>query len=273
MIARYREVAPGPALAHAVHCIWTFESPADEALQPIAPDGRPELIVHRGVPYEEVCAGGVVRQPRVLFAGQLTKPLTLRAGGPAAVIGLRFRPEYARAFLGRAADAATDRRLDLLAEHGAAAARLCADLEACPTFAAARAHVERYAADRLQGVRADPQVGAVCAAILSGKPPPPPAPRSERQLQRRFKHEVGVSMRALQSVVRFRRVFDAASEPGASNWVSVALAAGYFDQPQMARDFRRFMGCTAREWAEQRVGLARALTAPETYKTGAAECG
>ncbi len=49
----YRERAPRAALRDFVHCIWTFEAPADETPQPIAPDGRCELILQCGAPYRE----------------------------------------------------------------------------------------------------------------------------------------------------------------------------------------------------------------------------
>jgi hypothetical protein len=64
-------------------------------------------------------------------------------------------------------------------------------------------------------------------------------------------------------------VFDHALEPTpeAGGWLEAGLGAGYFDQPQMARDFRRFLGCTATEWAREQVELARAI-ASQTYKPG-----
>jgi hypothetical protein len=82
-----------------------------------------------------------------------------------------------------------------------------------------------------------------------------------------------VSPRLLRSVFRFRRVFDRAADPGeAEGWLSAGLEAGYFDQPQMARDFRRFLGCTATQWARDQVGLARAI-ASQSYKRGPIENG
>jgi len=255
----YREFAPRASLRDVVHCVWTFEAPFDDAPQPIAPDGRCELIIQCGAVYRE---GDGALQPRVLFAGQITKPLTLYATGPVAVVGLRFRPEAARAFIGRRADTLTDRRVALSELHGAAEE----DLATGDDLNAVVERAQSYIEERMRSRAIDAGVAAAVAAMMAGEEVPPSA-LSERQWQRRFKGEVGVSPREFQSVLRFRRVFDEIDKPGPPGWVEAALAAGYFDQPQMARDFRRYLGVSPRQWVTQRIGLAKALTvAPETYK-------
>jgi AraC-like DNA-binding protein len=264
----YRAFAPRAALADFVHCVWIFTGPTDAAPQPIAPDGRCELIVHFGAPYRELRGHDAVTQPAMLFAGQLTAPLILQAQPDPGVIGVRFRPEAARAFLGADADAATNKRLDLAVLHGAAAVRVQRAARAASTPERAAEIVQDYAAARLRGARIDGDVRAACDAIFAERDAPARRAMSERQWQRRFKREVGVSARMLASIVRFRRVFDAVEQPEKPGWVKASLAAGYFDQPQMARDFRRFLGVTARRWAAQRAGLATALAAPERYKIG-----
>ncbi len=103
--------------------------------------------------------------------------------------------------------------------------------------------------------------------MMDDAPAPDRSPADQRALQRRFLDRVGVSPRMLRSVMRFRRVFDHALEPEDGGWLEAGLDAGYFDQPQMARDFRRFLGCTATEWAREQVELARAI-ASQTYKPG-----
>ena len=262
----YRELAPRPALADFVRCVWTFVAPADDAPQPIAPDGCCELIVHVRAPYLERGAHGDVPQPRVLFAGQVTEPLTLVAHGDTAVVGVRFQPWASRAFLGADASGATDKRLDL-ADDGATA--LLHTLAGAAEPDAWVHAAQDYVAARVWNASIDPHVRAAVEALEAEREAPAPVGLSERQWQRRFKAEVGVSPRQLQIVFRFGRVFDAIERPGPPGWVEAALAAGYFDQPQMARDFRRFLGLSSRQWAAQRVGLAKALTS-ETYKKDAA---
>ena len=82
---------------------------------------------------------------------------------------------------------------------------------------------------------------------------------SPRALQRRFLEATGVPPRMLASIVRFRRVFEALQAPGVTNWTDCAHAAGYFDHPQMAKDFRRFLGCTPSEFLAAQQGLATHL--------------
>jgi methylphosphotriester-DNA--protein-cysteine methyltransferase len=184
-----------------------------------------------------------------------------------SVIGVRFRPCAARAFLGVEADTATDKRLDLAALHHDAPARLLRALGLETREERRFELVCDYVEARLSGAAIDAEVKAVSDAVLAGEDAERPDHIAERHWQRRFKAAIGVSPRMLQSIARFRRVFDAIERPETAGWVEAALAAGYFDQPQMARDFRRFLGVTAREWAQQKAGLATALAASGSYKT------
>jgi hypothetical protein len=122
---QYQEVAPRPDLASFIHCVWTFDAQCEIADQPIIPDGRCELIVHCAEPYSEIDAvsGTWVKQLPILFAGQVTCPLTLRANGPIAVLGVRFTPTGAWPFLGKSLSSFTDHRVDLRTIAGPDASR------------------------------------------------------------------------------------------------------------------------------------------------------
>ena len=256
---RYAEHAPPDALARVLHCLWTFEDDAPKGgPQRIVPDGRCELIVHLGNPYRE--AGARAAQPRVLFAGQLTRPLRLAATGPCSVVAARFRPGAARAFVGFSMRQATDRRLAV------AAGGLVETLEREPSIAA-RAQalagwlgarlghagqddtVARTAADRIEATR-----GNVCFESLARD-----CALGRRQLERRFGDQVGVGPALLATIFRFRSVFDLIEHDSARPWTDAALAAGYFDQSHFIRDFRRFVGCTPSEFHRTPEGIAQAL--------------
>jgi AraC-like DNA-binding protein len=258
-----------------VRCIWTYEAarPGDEP-QPVPPDGCTELIVHLGRPYAELVGEDTLIQSPILFAGQLTKPLALRATGPVSVLGVRFEPDGARAFLGRSLGAATNLRLDLRIEHGADAVMLRRALRNARSRARRIRLVEAYVAARIAGCPVDSEVRAAVRG-LEYELDAPVSALSERKLQRRFREHVGVSPRTLATIFRFRRLFNAIERPEHPGWLEAALSVGYFDQPHMARYFRRFLGCTASDWARRKAGLSTALARPvsESYKPPRAAVG
>jgi AraC-like DNA-binding protein len=269
MTPRYEEHAPDPALAAHVHCLWRFEGDEDGAEQAVPPDGRCELIAHLGRPYEERGGDGAWHaQAPLLFAGQLTRPLVLRSRGQVDVLGVRFKPAGAWAFVGAPLSACTDLRLDLATLHGDVAAaslrtQLRAGADPGERIAALSRHVAAQIA--LRDGRRDTAIEACVERILASEGRValaelgPLAGLGERQLQRRFAEVVGIPPRMLGVVVRLRRVFDALRDAPWSTWSERAQAAGFFDHPQMARDFRRLLGTAPTRWAARAPGLASRL--------------
>ena len=263
---------PCAALLGVVRCVWRYRWLAPERrVERIPPDGCPELIVNFGAGYAELTGEGtLLAQPAALFAGQITRPLTLIADGPVDTVGVRFEPDGARDFVRRPMNELTNARV-ALTEFG--------HLDASALLRALAASRDEERFDVLQSLVAatignnrtdDPLVSGALQELAKGGPIETKNV-SLRQLQRRFIDRVGVSMREIQSILRFRRVFDEIGrEP---DWTRSALAAGYFDQAQLARDFRRYLGCTASDWARQKIGLAAEIAreTSQTYKLAAAD--
>lgn len=265
---RYTERDPSPQLARYVRCVWSFEDDAGGgALQRIVPDGRPELVVHCVEPYREVEGTRTVLQPRILFAGQLTRPLWLQAGVRSRVIGVRFHPAGAHCFLGVPVEPFTDARVGLAALWREEEASLWGEIEAGSEMAGRMEALERFVERRIAagGVVEDEvvsqcvaameqQAGAVAVDEIADR-----AGIGRRQLERRFLKAVGISPGTLADILRFRRVFDAIEHDSARPWTDAAAAAGYYDQSHLVRDFRRFVGCTPTEFAASHPGIASAL--------------
>jgi transcriptional regulator GlxA family with amidase domain len=191
------------------------------------------------------------------------------------VLGVRFTPAGAWAFVGRALSSCTDRRGALAELHGDAEAGefgdaldragALADIDAAASARrdASGAYVARQVARH--GGRRDAAVERCVALLQAGEGRVPLAELTaasglgERQLQRRFAEVVGISPRALAGVIRLRRVFAALREAPLATWSERAQAAGFFDHPQMARDFRRLIGKTPTRWAKAGPGLAASL--------------
>jgi hypothetical protein len=94
---RYEQTGPSQANRGFVDCYWYLETglPAEDAVQRVVPDGRPELILNLGEPFASASDGQWIPQPAFFFAGQISSPMLLRPRGRAKIIGVRFRPEGA----------------------------------------------------------------------------------------------------------------------------------------------------------------------------------
>ncbi|MEO0463148.1 MAG: helix-turn-helix domain-containing protein [Pseudomonadota bacterium] len=253
----YKEIDPPKPLEKFVHCLWVFEQSGGNLTDKIVPDGRPELVVHIGEPYWEVSSG--TQQPRVLFAGQLTKSLHIQARGSASILAVRFRPDGAHRFLRSSVASVTDKRLPMASIAPGSEETLLQTINAQADKLEQLSALGQFVAARIGPAEPDHMVRALVEAALVNAPIEYPSHVRPRQVQRRFKQATGVSLRTFRAIRRFRSVFDRMQAEEQESWVERALEAGYFDQPQMARDFQRFLGCSAREWVESAAGLGLAL--------------
>ena len=119
-------------------------------------------------------------------------------------------------------------------------------------------HAERESIEELEASSwrapgpADPIVAdAVRRLIRRARPAASPRPCiSPRQLERRFKRQVGIGPKLFCRIQRFQRVFREIESGG--NWVQAALACGYYDQAHLVRDMRQFSGETPTALVEGR---------------------
>ena len=253
----YTEFAPLPALAPFLERVWTLEGHAD-ALggepQVVLPDGRAELVLHFGDAFERLDAstGANVRQPWLLFAGQLTSQLVLHPTGVIRVLGLRFHPYGAaplfeipqhelagrtpdvRSLSTRAADLLEAVRVhaDSLA-HAAELAQQALTPLLSPSTIDARI---RYAVTEIEAHHGLISIDAL--AVNVGL--------TRRHLERRFLQTVGITPKRLARIARFQRslrILDAADPTQRLGGAQTAVACGYADQAHFIRDFRDLAGC------------------------------
>ncbi len=143
---------------------------------------------------------------------------------------------------------------------GHAGAALADELRDAPDWDGRFDVLERWLLRRLHdGPRVDPvvarafgllvasqgriQIGRLCAELGV----------SPRHLTRRFSVQVGLAPKAVARQLRFAAVRRSLEAPGDRSWTQIALAAGYFDQAHLVRDFRELAGLTPTEFVARRI--------------------
>ena len=251
---QYAEYAPAAPLVPFVRCIWTLEGHAsdlDAAVQPILPDGCPELVMHLGDPFDRLYASGrVERQPAILFAGQLTEQLSIRPTGRVAVIGVRFHADGAAALLDVPQSDLVGLTIAVASMSPTLARSLQLVCESTPRPADAVSMLESCLAERVDLSRSDPRVryavdairgrhGAVSIDAVARR-----VGWTRRHLERRFQAIVGISPKRLARIARFQsalQVLERMDAPQRST--RAAFAVGYADQAHFVREFRELAGC------------------------------
>lgn len=252
----YLEHPAGPRLAAYVDRFWTLSGSAEEMTgvpQPVLPDGRPELIIHFADPFERATDARFERQARMLFAGQLTEQLVLRPTGAATVLGVRFHPFGARAFI----DVPMDRlagATPAVEEVSTHLARELASVTSATGDALKAVPLVRQMLERLvRRDRIDPRVRAAAgvmiasAGLVSIERIAATIGTSRRHLERRFLDAVGISPKRLARITRFHGAVQVLQSGNHTNGAATAAQFGYADQPHFIRDFRELAGCTPAE--------------------------
>lgn len=219
----YRQYEPSPSARSFIACFWTLETDSPE-VQRIVPDGRPELIIHLGEPFEYLRDGKWRRQPRRFLAGQITRPLSIRCNGVGRVLAARFHPHGAARVIKRPMEEITNRflQVDITGStHNELEEALVARLRPG----------NRMVRKALAAISGN-GCGIEQLAMELGY--------SRRSIERTFKRDVGIPPKLYSRIQRFQRVFREYESGG--SWIETAIACGYYDQSHLAVDFRRFAG-------------------------------
>lgn len=253
----YAEHAPSERLRAYVECYWTSSASPAEPLLPvrILPDGCMDII------FDLATAEGAV-------IGTMTHSILTLPGPRADLLGVRFRPGAAPAFLDAPARGATDERIALDALWGGFARELAERLSEARSTAVRLGLLDRELVARLERTE---RLNAVAlhavALVVSTQGEIRVDDLAERvglgtrQLERVFHELVGVSPKLFARIARFRALTDALRAQPAPRWAELALRLGYYDQAHLVRDVRAFAGVTPTELLRERTE-ARSMSDP-----------
>ncbi len=243
--------SPASPLVECVEGIWAFSGVASHARECILPTGTLELVINLREDEFRIydCMDGerFRRFSGAMVSGAYRQPFVIDTLEQAAVMGVHFRPGGASPFLGVPPGALADTHVDLRALWGARARELRERICAAGTMAErfrileqallsdlrrplAPRQVVRAALDQLG--RTGSGVGDVARSVGL----------SQRRLIEVFSAEVGMPPKLFARVRRFQRALALAARAPGRGWGSVAIAAGYYDQSHLVREFEALGG-------------------------------
>jgi AraC-like DNA-binding protein len=264
----YAEFRPWPTLALLVDRVWTLTGSASDlstSVQPVLPDGRPELVMHFGEPFERLSVNGdVSKQAATIFAGQLTGQLTLKPTGAVAVLGVRFHPHGAWPLFRVPQHEVTGLTLDVEDLSPEMSRALRAIRDQTHDVHTALPLVQRVLERRIADLRFDRRVdvatrtiidtdGAVSIDALAES-----VALTRRHLERLFLDAVGLPPKRLARIARFQKAVRMLAEIDPRGRGAVTAAhCGYADQAHFIRDFRQLAGCSPSEHVLKHGELTR----------------
>lgn len=236
---------PSPVLAAHVQRFWWLEGSLSNGFdeQLLHPDGGSGLIFNFADPQ---VFDGDSRSPRALVAGPQLSSARLQLAGRVKLMGVRFRPGMGAAFLGVGLDElsgfhgadgprpAIAGLIDQLAEldRPAQQALIEQHLLACLKDAPPRRSPVQQLLERIATTEGRARLTDVLQSV----------PLGQRQLERLFRHQVGLTPKQfsrIQRVALVRRELRAGE-----GLLDTALACGYSDQAHFIHDFKTVVGMT-----------------------------
>ncbi|HEX7878370.1 MAG TPA: helix-turn-helix domain-containing protein, partial [Candidatus Eisenbacteria bacterium] len=249
---QYREFVPHLRLRPFVECYWRVWGTVEASPKPerVVPDACPEIIFHCANPFRRQIGARWIVQRSTFLAGTLSAPWRLKPGRRVDTVGVRFKPGMITAMFPVVMSEMADRETELESFVPAVdVATLLAQLRnATP---ARRVHlvddwllprlehrapgghsVTRTAVALLLQSRGRRRVDDVASRLA--------VPR--RRLERLFARDLGIRPKLFARIARLNHALARLEREERDGAVDAALAAGYFDQSHMSREFRNVAG-------------------------------
>jgi AraC-like DNA-binding protein len=261
--AFFRPHIPRGDLARFVQFIWIARGRVPHQRERVLPNGVIELIINLGEPHnvlerEDYSQRTVYRN--CWLAGIQNRHIVIESLYGTDLIGIRFKPGGAYAFLGMPLAEVTDQVIEFDLIDRALGEALRGRVLQAKDDAARIECIERALRERLLGELAGhPAVQFVCDAIRATSGLVRIADLvertglSHRRLMDHFERNVGMAPKALAQVYKFQNVLKRIERDAAPDWSQVAAECGYYDQPHLNHEFRRLSGLTPTQYLATRL--------------------
>lgn len=246
-----RQIQPPPP--HAAGCIHYVQIEAAGSgihQLPASPFPIAVAVLSGRIAFDDG-VGGWTPMPELFVGGPFLRPLRYRAQAGAAFAAALLSPGRMHCLLGIAQTQLTDTFWPFEAFAPRQRVEVLLDAlrrETCPARLA-----ERLCTGVLTLVTAPRKIGRRTAGLARlHDEQGGPHRGGRRQFERRFAAAYGMSLRRARKLARFTRALAAVTDANGANLARIAQDCGYFDQPQMTREFVELAGLAPSRLARTR---------------------
>ncbi len=258
----FKQFVPKTPLRPYVEALWVLDTPVDfralGASPRIFPKGVTELVFpFRGDMRFKHADGSELKIVTAGIAGPQLRPHYMQLNGRVGLLGVKFTLAGARALLALPLTELINDKTDLKDFVGQSALDCAEQIAEAPDTASRLNIIERYLMQWLDLNRGIEKPLKAALQYLTTTPIEriseldEPVPLSSRQLQRKFKAEVGYTPKTLSRFLRFRQAVARIKSGRYAHLSDVAFDTGYYDQAHFTREFKRFAEVTPSQYVAQ----------------------
>lgn len=246
----YKHLEPSADLSRLIKSYWIVDSESDStsSVQKIIPDGYPELIFHYGQPYKIKLSNEWKLQSKTVLAGQIRNHFYLKNLGRSGMIGVKLMPTTLYKLYGINMSDLTDQVVNPMDLNNPISELLSIEkpeLEHRNKFIAS---IALAITNRLDSSNSEPdKTDLAVEHILKSKGSVSITSLcddidiSERQLERQFLRQVGLSPKFYARIIRFSYIFELIQQNDQS-WSDIVYQSGFYDQSHFIKNFKEFTG-------------------------------
>jgi hypothetical protein len=241
---QYRQYAPAESLRNLVRYYWSLEgrqfSISRLSILSFA-DRYPRLIFQDIDCFEPIINDETGEEmPLCYLKGVRTRPVEVFMHGAFSHFGVSFYPHALTTFFGMGADELTNQMPDINMIYRCNLAERLRNRTQLDRVAV----LNNFLLEKMAKVSLDFTVQSIVhkkGGVVDMEMPASPR-ISERQLQRRFKKQVGVPLKRYERISRFELALNRLTKVDYSELTSIAFELGYTDQSHFIREFQEFAG-------------------------------
>lgn len=255
----YNTFKPHPDLESLINCYWTLEVPSEDnpQKQRIIPDGTIEMAFILGDDIKRYTKGHeFILQPRTMVIGQTLEPFYIEPTGYVNTFAIRFYPYGFSNFVSKPIKDLVNKETPLKELFGEHSSMLLENRIVNAKNTRNRINIiEEFLLGELNDKSTIDKIvmSTIDALLLSNgnasiKNILSNDISKRRQLERKFKKQIGISPKQLGKVIRLQTALKLLLNKESEKLTNIAYECEFYDQAHFIKDFKEFTGINPKDF-------------------------